>query len=117
MADKKKSKAKPAKKAQKTKKAVKAEKPKKAEPKKKVEKEEEEVIEQIVHEYIPKHEPLQPEDVEAVLTKYGIGLHHLPKILSADPAIKSMDLTRGDVVKITRNSKTAGEAVYYRVVI
>lgn len=97
----------------------KAEKPKKAEPKKKVEKpkEEEEVIEQIVHEYIPEHELLSPEEVEKVLAKYGIGLHQLPKILSKDPAIAAMKLERGDAIKITRNSKTAGVSIYYRVVI
>jgi DNA-directed RNA polymerase subunit H len=41
----------------------------------------------------------------------------LPRILETDPAIKEMSPKPGDVVKIVRKSETAGESVYYRVVI
>jgi DNA-directed RNA polymerase, subunit H (EC 2.7.7.6) len=35
----------------------------------------------------------------------------------ADPAVIALKANEGDILEITRASKTAGEAVYYRVVI
>ena len=41
----------------------------------------------------------------------------MPRIKVNDPAIKHLNPKPGDVVKIIRRSITAGEYVYYRVVV
>ncbi len=69
------------------------------------------------HDIVPKHELLNEKEKEEVLKKFGIVLRQLPRILDTDPMVKIVDGKIGDVVKITRKSETAGEAVYYRVVI
>lgn len=69
------------------------------------------------HELVPKHTILNEQEKEEVLKRYGITLRQLPRILVSDPVIKLLNGKPGDVVKITRKSPTAGETVYYRVVI
>ena len=69
------------------------------------------------HEFIPKHSKLSEKEVEELLNKYNISKKQLPKILKGDAAIKHLELSSGDIVKIIRKSITAGESIYYRVVI
>lgn len=69
------------------------------------------------HVLVPKHEILPKGKVDELLERYKIHLHQLPLIKSSDPAAKAIDAKLGDVIKITRSSQTAGEAVLYRYVI
>ncbi|MGC8816591.1 MAG: DNA-directed RNA polymerase subunit H [Candidatus Hadarchaeum sp.] len=69
------------------------------------------------HVLVPKHEVLSKDKVEELLQKYKISLYQLPLIKSSDPAVKEIGGKPGDVIKITRNSPTAGKAVAYRYVI
>ena len=69
------------------------------------------------HEFVPKHEAMAPEDAENILRTYKVSRDELPKIKIDDPAIKSLEASVGDIIKITRNSPTAGKSLYYRVVI
>jgi len=69
------------------------------------------------HKLVPKHSKLSESEKEKVLEAYGITIKQLPKISKEDPAIKSFDVKNGDIIKIERPSKTAGTAIYYRVVI
>ncbi len=69
------------------------------------------------HELVPKHEILSEEEVKDLLSKYNVTKNQLPKILDTDPAVKELNAKIGDVIKITRKSFTAGESVYYRVVV
>lgn len=55
--------------------------------------------------------------VGAMLDKYNITKGQLPKILANDPVVKMIKADPGDVLKITRNSRTAGTCILYRVVI
>lgn len=70
-----------------------------------------------LHELVPKHEILTPDEIRALLEKYKITTKQLPRIIDTDPVIESIGAQVGDVLKITRKSKTAGEAVYYRNVV
>jgi DNA-directed RNA polymerase subunit H len=69
------------------------------------------------HILIPKHSKLSDSQKEKLLEKYNISIKELPRILKTDPAISSLDVKPGDVIKIIRKSQTAGEAIFYRVVV
>ena len=69
------------------------------------------------HVLVPKHEILNAADKAAVLKKYNITVEQLPKILNDDAAIKAFGAKAGDVVKITRESVTAGVSIYFRTII
>lgn len=66
---------------------------------------------------VPKHEVLSTEDAEKILVRYNATREELPKIRRLDPALKGLKPEVGDVIRITRNSPTAGKSFYYRVVI
>ena len=69
------------------------------------------------HVLVPKHVVLSPEEAEEVLRKYRVKPYQLPWIKATDPAIIAIGAKPGDIVKIIRKSKTAGEAVAYRYVV
>lgn len=69
------------------------------------------------HVLIPEHQKLSDADKKELFDKYKITLKELPKILLTDPAIQSINVKPGDVVKILRKSPTAGETIFYRGVM
>ena len=69
------------------------------------------------HIFIPKHSQLSGSQKEKLLEKYNISEKELPRISKEDAAIISLHSKPGDVIKITRKSETATEAVFYRVVV
>ncbi len=69
------------------------------------------------HRMVPKHEILNEDDVKNLLSEYNIDKEQLPKIRAMDPAAVAVKAKVGDVIKITRDSKTAGVAYFYRMVI
>ena len=69
------------------------------------------------HALVPKHEILTKKGAKDILENYKASKDAFPKILAIDPIIKAIGAKKGDIIKITRESMTAGEAVYYRVVI
>tara|TARA_Y100000310_G_C20615024_1_gene780157 strand:+ start:142 stop:384 length:243 start_codon:yes stop_codon:yes gene_type:complete len=69
------------------------------------------------HTLIPKHSKLSDKQKEKVLEDYKISLRELPRISKTDPALTSLNVKPGDVIKIIRTSLTAGEAIFYRVVV
>ncbi len=69
------------------------------------------------HELVPKHVLLSEEERKEVLKEYRATLKQLPRMLASDPVAKLLGAKPGDVVKIIRKSPTAGENVYYRVVV
>lgn len=68
------------------------------------------------HELVPKHELLGEDEAQEVLETYDVTKDKLPKIERNDSMVKHLSAEPGDMVKITRDSETAGKAVYYRVV-
>lgn len=69
------------------------------------------------HSLVPKHEILSVKERKELLDSLGIEKEKLPVILESDPVIKVIKAKKGDVLKITRKSITAGESTYYRVVV
>lgn len=81
------------------------------------------------HILVPEHILLTEEETVQVLETLGVERGRLPKIRKDDAAIlaleKSYDkdgnkignIKEGSVVKVIRNSRTAGEFVAYRLVI
>ena len=66
------------------------------------------------HILVPKHLKLTEKDKSELVERYNITLKELPKILKDDPAITPLNVKQGDVIKIIRESPTAGEVVFYR---
>jgi DNA-directed RNA polymerase subunit H len=68
------------------------------------------------HELVPEHSVLDEDILEGVLEEYDIKRTDLPKIKRADPALPD-DAEVGDVIEISRNSRTTDEATVYRLVV
>ena len=69
------------------------------------------------HIYVPKHTKLTKQEKADLLKKYNISIDELPRITKSDKAIAHLNIDNGDIVKIARKSHTAGESIYYRVVV
>ncbi len=69
------------------------------------------------HVLVPKHIKLTIKERNDLFDKYNISIVELPKIKVDDPAIAHLNVKEGDVIKIIRNSLTAGETEFYRGVI
>ncbi|MEM0349013.1 MAG: DNA-directed RNA polymerase subunit H [Candidatus Caldarchaeum sp.] len=77
---------------------------------------EKEVFDITEHVLVPRHEVLPHDEAEKLLQQLGVSRDKLPYIHPSDPMVKRLKAKTGDIIKITRRSETAGEAVYYRVV-
>lgn len=69
------------------------------------------------HELVPEHVILEEKEKKELLEKLKITTINLPKILTNDPVVKTIDAKEGDVLKIIRKSATAGTSIYYRIVV
>ena len=65
------------------------------------------------HEMVPEHIIIAEEEAELILKRYGITKGQLPKLRSSDPVAKQIGAKVDDVVKVIRNSPTAGRSVVY----
>lgn len=73
-------------------------------------------IDILQHNLVPEHIILTDEEAEEVLLEKNITEDQLPKILPNDPVVKAINAKEGDILKIIRNSETAGTFISYRIV-
>jgi DNA-directed RNA polymerase subunit H len=69
------------------------------------------------HFLVPKHYLLPEAQAQKLLEEFSLKPDQLPMIRKDDAAIKDLKPRAGDIVKIVRNSQTAGQTVYYRRVV
>jgi DNA-directed RNA polymerase I, II, and III subunit RPABC1 len=69
------------------------------------------------HELVPPHSIASEEEVGLVLDHYKISKTQLPRISHDDPAARVLGAVPGQVLRIERNSDTAGTSYYYRLVV
>lgn len=69
------------------------------------------------HNLVPKHEILTPEETKKLLIQYKVKPYQLPRIKASDPAVKAIGAKPGDILRIVRESPTAGEHFAYRYVV
>jgi len=69
------------------------------------------------HDFVSKHELLTSDEREQILDQYKMQPYQLPRIRASDPAVIAVGGNPGDIVKVIRNSATAGKYVAYRYVV
>lgn len=69
------------------------------------------------HIFVPKHEILTAAEKKELLKRYNIRKEGLPKIRADDVVVVKMDAKPGDILRIIRDSPTAGKTLYYRLVV
>ncbi len=69
------------------------------------------------HKLVPQHIILTPEEAEDLLTRLSVRKEQLPKIYLKDPCVKAIGAKVGDILRIIRDSQTAGASIAYRLVI
>ena len=69
------------------------------------------------HFLVPQHIRLTDEQKKQMLNRFNISIKQLPMIKVTDPVIKEMNCKVGEVIQVRRNSPTAKETDYYRVVV
>ena len=68
------------------------------------------------HEFVPNHEVIRDQDeINKIFEENNCDENKLPIILKNDPVAKLKLCVPGDIVKITRTSKTTGKYIYYRI--
>lgn len=68
------------------------------------------------HKLVPNHEIMSDSEIEEELSGTDYDIENLPKIKLDDPVVKAIDAKAGDILRITRDSQTAGHFVTYRIV-
>lgn len=66
---------------------------------------------------VPPHRVMSEEEKNALLTKLNVSEFQLPSIKRKDPVIENVKTKAGDIIEITRKSKTGKEYFYYRRVV
>lgn len=69
------------------------------------------------HKLVPEHRVLNKKEKKELLEKYNIAPSQLPKIKSKDPGAMTVGAKKDDILEVMRDSPTAGETKYYRLVV
>ena len=68
------------------------------------------------HMLVPKHEIMTEEEISEEFSDVDYDFKDLPKIKANDPVVEAIGAEPGNVLRITRDSQTAGVFVTYRIV-
>ena len=68
------------------------------------------------HLLVPKHEIMTEEEISEEFSDVDYDFKDLPKIKANDPVVEAIGAEPGNVLRITRESQTAGAFVTYRIV-
>ena len=68
------------------------------------------------HMLVPKHEIMTEEEISDEFSDVDYDFKDLPKIKANDPVVEAIGAEPGNVLRITRESQTAGVFVTYRIV-
>ena len=68
------------------------------------------------HMLVPKHEIMTEEEISEEFSDVDYDFKDLPKIKANDPVVEAIGAEPGNVLRITRESQTAGVFVTYRIV-
>jgi len=68
------------------------------------------------HMLVPKHEIMTEEEISEEFSDVDYDFKDLPKIRANDPVVEAIGAEPGNVLRITRESQTAGVFVTYRIV-
>lgn len=74
-------------------------------------------IDLFLHDIVPEHDIVEEKEILKLEKEYGISREQLPKIKAGDPAAKAIGARPGDVIRINRESETAGRHLIYRYCI
>ena len=69
------------------------------------------------HVLVPKHSLVNQKEMDELMKTYNISISNLPRILQSDSAIQDLKVKEGDIIKIERQSPTAGKTIFYRLVV
>lgn len=69
------------------------------------------------HIMVPDHQVMSEDEVQTLLKRYSITFDQLPKVFHDDPGVRQVTAKVGDVIRIVRQSQTAGIAEAYRLVV
>lgn len=69
------------------------------------------------HVLVPKHRILNHEEKVGLLKELRCNEAQLPLILETDPVIRYYGGRKNEVIEIVRKSETAGQGIYYRIVV
>jgi len=68
------------------------------------------------HMLVPKHEIMSEDEISEEFSDVDYDFKNLPKIRADDPVVVEIGAEPGNVLRITRESQTAGVFVTYRIV-
>ena len=68
------------------------------------------------HKLVPKHEIMTEEEISEEFSDVDYDFKDLPKIKANDPVVEAIGAEPGNVLRITRDSQTAGVFATYRIV-
>ncbi len=68
------------------------------------------------HKLVPKHEIMSEEEISEEFSDVDYDFRDLPKIRANDPVVEAIGAQPGNVLRITRDSPTAGVYITYRIV-
>ncbi|NPA22976.1 MAG: DNA-directed RNA polymerase subunit H [Crenarchaeota archaeon] len=69
------------------------------------------------HELVPRAEIVPKDEAKRILKQMNAAPWQIPWIRASDPLVRIIGAKPGDVIRIIRDSPTAGKVIVYRIVV